>query len=152
MFPVSHTTKTALCWPPARQKLMDIAKLGRVIGHSAHSRKKQSEAMKRHDVAKREWLSTPKPSWPTEQVYVEDIRPRLSTVTIARIASILGISEPYAAEIRAGRYRPHPRHWQALAKLTGVDSVDQRAIVDKKHDPLTGGSSTPCLTIRCSRE
>jgi CRISPR-associated endonuclease Cas1 len=136
----------------SRQKLMDIAKLGRVIGHSAHSRKKQSEAMKRHEVAKREWLSTPKPSWPTEQIYTEEIQPRLSSVTIAKIASNLGISEPYAAEIRAGRYCPHPRHWQALAKLTGVDSVDQRAIVDKKHDPLTRGSGTPCLTIRCLRE
>jgi hypothetical protein len=49
-------------------------------------------------------------------------------------------------------YIAHPRHWQALAKLTGVDSVDQRAIVDKKHDLLTRGSSTPCLTIRCLRE
>jgi hypothetical protein len=101
---------------------MDIAKLGRIIGHTAHSRKKQSEAMKRHDMAKREWLSTPKPSWPTEQAYIEEIQPRLSTITIARIASTLGISEPYAAEIRAGRHRPHPRHWQSLAKLAGVIS------------------------------
>jgi CRISPR-associated endonuclease Cas1 len=106
----------------SRQKLMDIAKLGRIIGHSAQSRKKQSEAMKRHDVAKREWLSTPKPSWPTEQAYIEEIQPGLSTVTIARIALTLGISEPYAAEIRAGRHRPHPRHWQSLAKLAGVIS------------------------------
>jgi hypothetical protein len=78
-----------------RQKLMDIAKLGRIIGHSAHSRKKQSEAMKRHDVAKREWLSMPKPSWPTEKTYAEEIQPRLSTVTIAKIAATLGITEPY---------------------------------------------------------
>ena len=73
----------------SRQRLIDIAKLGRVIGHSAHSRKKQSEAMKRHDVAKREWPSTPKPSWPTEQVYLKEILPRLSTVTIAKIAPTL---------------------------------------------------------------
>jgi hypothetical protein len=26
----------------------------------------------------------------------------------------------YAAYIRAGRHRPHPRHWQALAGLVGV--------------------------------
>lgn len=77
----------------SRQKLMDVAKLGRVIGHSAHSRKKQSETMKRHDMAKREWLARPTPSWPTEKIYVEEIQPRLPTVKIVSIASTLGISE-----------------------------------------------------------
>lgn len=27
---------------------------------------------------------------------------------------------PYAADIRAGRRRPHPRHWLALAELAGI--------------------------------
>ena len=33
---------------------------------------------------------------------------------------------------RAGRHRPHPRHWQALAKLVGVslDVVRRAAISD----------------------
>jgi hypothetical protein len=31
----------------------------------------------------------PKPSWPTEQTYLNEIRPRLSTVTVAKIASML---------------------------------------------------------------
>lgn len=104
----------------SRQKLKDVAKLGRIIGHSAPSRRKQSETMKRHNMAKRVWLSMPKPSWPTEQTYVDEIQPRLSMVTIAKIASTLGISEPSTAEVRAGRYRPQPRHWQAFAKLAGV--------------------------------
>jgi len=52
-------------------------------------------------MAKREWLSTPKKSWPTGQIYVEEMQPRLSVIAIARIASSLGISEPYAAEVRA---------------------------------------------------
>jgi hypothetical protein len=33
---------------------------------------------------------------------------------------MLGFSESYAVVIRARRRRPHPRHWQALAKLVGV--------------------------------
>ena len=50
----------------------------------------------------------------------------VSTITIATISSTLGISEPYAAEIRAGRYRPHPRHWIPLAKLVGFTfALDQ---------------------------
>jgi outer membrane protein assembly factor BamB len=45
---------------------------------------------------------------------------KLSAVTISALASTLGVSEPYAADIRAGRHRPHPRHWGSLAKMVGV--------------------------------
>jgi hypothetical protein len=107
----------------SREKLIEIAKLGRIFGHNARSRKKQSETQRRHELAKREWRSMPKASWPTDQTYIETIQPRLQSVKIATIALTLGISEPYAAEIRAGRYRPHRRHWQALAKLAGVSSA-----------------------------
>jgi len=105
--------------------LIEVAKLGRIFGHSPESRKKQSETQRRHELDKREWRSMPKPSWPVEQTYIEEIQPRLPSVKIAKIALTLGISEPYAAEIRAGRYRPHPRHWRALAKLAGVGSAGQ---------------------------
>ena len=109
----------------SREKLIEVAKIGRIFGHSPESRKKQSETQRRHELAKREWRSMPKLPWPLEQTYIEEIQPRLPSVTIAKIALTLGISEPYAAKVRAGRYRPHPRHWQALAKLVGVDSAGQ---------------------------
>jgi CRISPR-associated endonuclease Cas1 len=106
----------------SREKLTELAKLGRIIAHSSQSRKKQSETMKRHEIAKRQWLSAPKASWPNEKTYLEDIQPRLPELKIVKIASTLGISEPYAAEIRAGRQRPHRRHWRALAMLVSLSS------------------------------
>lgn len=102
------------------KKLIEMAKLGRVVARSAQSRKKRAETQRQHEKAKRAWRLGPQPSWPTEQVYSDEIRPRLSTVMIAKIASTLGVSEPYAAMIRSGEYRPHPRHWLALAGLVGV--------------------------------
>jgi len=42
-----------------------------------------------------------------------------SSVTIAAIASALGVPEPHAADIREGRRRPHRRHWHRLAQLVG---------------------------------
>jgi uncharacterized membrane protein YoaK (UPF0700 family) len=39
------------------------------------------------------------------------------------IMSALGVSVTYAVAIRKGRRRPHPRHWEALARLVSV-SVD----------------------------
>jgi hypothetical protein len=61
--------------------------------------------------------------WLTEEAYVEKIQPRLASVTLSTISAIsstLGVSESYAADIRVGRHRPHPRHWQALADLVGL--------------------------------
>jgi hypothetical protein len=57
---------------------------------------------------------------PGENTYVRQIQPRLAAVTISALASALVVSAPYAADIRAGRHRPHPRHWQALAQIVGI--------------------------------
>ena len=60
----------------------------------------------------------------TEQAYRDKIQPRLAEVTVPAISKALGISRPYATDIRAGRRRPHPRHWLTLAQLVG-DSHDE---------------------------
>jgi membrane protease YdiL (CAAX protease family) len=57
-----------------------------------------------------------------DETYEQRIQPRLAGITYSAIASALGVSMPYAADIRAGRRRPHPRHWQTLAKLVGVSA------------------------------
>src|SRR5713101_6455806 len=101
----------------SREKLIELAKLGRAAARSSESRKRHSETQRRHEAAKRAWRSSPKPDWPDEDTYVRQIEPRLAAVTISALASTLGVSESYAADIRAGRCRPHPRHWQALAEL-----------------------------------
>ena len=66
------------------------------------------------------WDPSDKPEWLDEKAYGEKIQPRLVRVTIPVISSALSVSNPYAADIRAGRHRPHPRHWQTLAQLVGV--------------------------------
>jgi hypothetical protein len=38
------------------------------------------------------------------------------------LSSKLGISIPYAVDIRSARRIPHPRHWQTLARLVGISS------------------------------
>ncbi len=62
--------------------------------------------------------------WPTgvarQRDLVAKIRPLLAGIANSAIASALGVSLYYAADIRRGRRRPHPRHWQALAKLVGL--------------------------------
>jgi len=113
----------------SREKLIELAKVGREAAKSAESRRKHSETQQRHEAAKRAWRSSPKPAWPDENTYVEKVRPVLAMVTISTLAAKLGISESYAADIRAGRHRPHPRHWQALAELVGVSQELKASIM-----------------------
>jgi CRISPR-associated endonuclease Cas1 len=104
----------------SRESLIEAAKLGRVAGHSREARARQAEKQRRHAAELKAWNSSDRPDWLTEEIYRGKVQSRLSGITVRAISSVLGLSEPYAAEIRAGRYLPHPRHWQALAELVGV--------------------------------
>lgn len=104
----------------SRAGLIEAAKLGRVLGHSPEARAKQSEKQRRHAAALKAWNPSDLPKWLTEEACREKIQPRLAGITVPAISAALGVSEPYAAEIRVGRQRPHPRHWLALAKLGRV--------------------------------
>jgi len=61
------------------------------------------------------------PSWLTSDFYVEKVQPQLAEISAGAIASQIEVSRWYAGRIRQG-YRPHPRHWLALAKLVGVSN------------------------------
>jgi hypothetical protein len=54
-------------------------------------------------------------------VFSQQIQPLLADIPTAAIRSRIGVSRWYAGKIRHG-YRPHPRHWQALAELVSVSS------------------------------
>src|ERR1019366_965852 len=64
------------------------------------------------------------PKWPTEAAYKGQILPRLSKVPHSAIATALGVSKPYASEVRAGKRCPHSRHWQLLSKLVEVSKTE----------------------------
>jgi len=104
----------------SRKGLVEAAKLGRIAGHSPDARARQAEKQRGHAAAVKAWNRLDKPDWLTEQAYRTRIQPLLPGVTVPAIASALGVSEPYAAKIRAGRYEPHPRHWQILARIAGL--------------------------------
>ena len=94
--------------------------LGERAGHSPEARARQAEKQRRHTAALKAWHPSDKPDWLNEETYRAKIQPRLSGVKVPVLSSALGISEPCAAEIRAGRCLPHPRHWLTLARIVGV--------------------------------
>ena len=107
----------------AKKRMLQIAKLGRVATHTPKAEALRSATQRRHRATLKAWRSSECPSWLTEQVYRERIQPALRSITVSAIAAALDVSLPYATQIRAGRCRPHPRHWLALARLAGAGSA-----------------------------
>jgi CRISPR-associated endonuclease Cas1 len=100
--------------------LVDGARLGREVARGPLAQARRKETKRHHDLARQRWSSSDQPAWITEDFYATKIQPRLDRATLSQIASALAVSIPYASDIRRGRRRPHPRHWQLLAELIGV--------------------------------
>ena len=112
-----HTHCAACSVPVSKQRFIDVARKGRVASHSREAETSRAETQRRHSAAIHAWRPSELPEWLNEESYRTKIQPALAGITVPAIASALGISGPYATEIRAGKRRPHPRHWLALARL-----------------------------------
>jgi CRISPR-associated endonuclease Cas1 len=104
----------------ATEKLVKAAEKGRMLSHLPDATAKRIAGRRRHAAAIRAWKSTDQPEWLTEEVYRRDIQSKLASVKLPTLMAAMGISKPYAINIRSGKRVPHPRHWKALAQLTGV--------------------------------
>ncbi len=102
------------------ESLIAGAQLGRAISHGALAQARRKQTKRLHDLARSQWSPSSLPAWLTEEVYEKQVQPQLRTASLSQIAAVLGVSIPYASDIRRGRRRPHPRHWEALAELAGV--------------------------------
>jgi CRISPR-associated endonuclease Cas1 len=107
-----------------RVRMVDVARKGRIASRSPLSRARLSETQRRQTTACHRWNPGDQPKWLTEEVYTSRIQPRLANYSLSQIASAMGVSIPYASDIRRGGRRPHPRNWQALANLVGISSSE----------------------------
>jgi CRISPR-associated endonuclease Cas1 len=119
-----RTTRCALCESKeATRRLVQAAAHGRLLAHSADAQTRRAEARRRDLRALSKWKEAAQPTWLTEQFYAADIQPRLQYITLSTLSAALCVSRTYASNMRAGRRRPHPRHWLTLARLVGVDGA-----------------------------
>ncbi len=100
--------------------MAEVARSGRIAAHSAEAELSRSNTQRRNALARWEWQRSNAVAGIDQQAYDTQIKPQLRRVTNAAIALAIGVSLYYAAEIRRGRRRPHPRHWQRLADIVGV--------------------------------
>jgi CRISPR-associated endonuclease Cas1 len=103
----------------ATKRLVKVARAGRVAGHTPEAIAKEAATHRKHAQARTAWNPAKQPTWLTEQVFSEKIQPALAQASASAIAKRIGVSRWYAGRIREG-YRPHPRHWLALAQLVGI--------------------------------
>ena len=104
----------------ATDRLKDVAREGRVVAASPEVQARRSETQRGHAVARWGWTASSQPDWLTNEFYETRIQPLLANVPRSAIVSALGVSKPYASEVRSRKRRPHPRHWLMLAKLVGI--------------------------------
>jgi CRISPR-associated endonuclease Cas1 len=97
-----------------------VMTIGRASANSPEAQAKRSATQRRHERARAEWNPLDQPAWLTSTFYAEQIQPRVRGLARSTIRMALQVSEAYAAQIRAGNRRPHPRHWVALTKLIGL--------------------------------
>ena len=121
--PAGHRYCRACAVDVATEHIKAVGKAGRAAGQIAARSKltqiRRSNTQRRHALAKSAWSPASMPKWLTEAAYREQIQPRLRTVPLSAIASALGVSRPYASDIRAGKRSPHPRHWHRLWQVIG---------------------------------
>jgi hypothetical protein len=104
----------------AREALIQAARAGRLISHRPASEAKRTATRLRNARAEAVWNEKEHPRWLTDAFYLETIRPRLMSLTNGAVRAALGVSVGYAARVRRGTVRPHPRHWLSLAILAGA--------------------------------
>jgi CRISPR-associated endonuclease Cas1 len=108
----------------ATKRLVKVARAGRVAGHTPEAIAKEAATHRRHAQLRAAWNPAKQPAWLTDQLFSEKIQPLLAQASPSAIARRIGVSRWYAGRICEG-YRPHPRHWEALAKLVSVPGADR---------------------------
>ena len=90
-------------------KMQEVSAAGRAAAQSPEAQASRAETLRRNASAQKEWKS--KGESISEEAYEREILPRLPKLSISSIATALSVSLSYAADIRKGRRKPHPRHW-----------------------------------------
>ena len=105
----------------SRENMTYVALLRHAKPKSKKTKAHISKVLSDHAVANSWWEQSSLPRWLTEECYAQRIQPLLRGKKVREIAETMQVSQPYAAFVRSGRRRPHPRHWQDLAKLVRIE-------------------------------
>lgn len=101
----------------SKDRMVEVARMGRVAEDSPEAEARRADTKRRHDVARQAWVASMQPAGLDKETYIQKIQPRLASVANSAIASALGVSLYYAADIRRG---PELSPSEALAGVGGA--------------------------------
>jgi CRISPR-associated endonuclease Cas1 len=108
--------------PYATKQMSEASRIGRETANGPEARKKHAITARKNALAQQAWNPSDQPAWLTEKFYSENVQPVLTAMSVSAIARQICVSRWYAGRIREG-YRPHPRHWELLARLARVQNI-----------------------------
>jgi CRISPR-associated endonuclease Cas1 len=103
----------------ATKNMLDAARIGRQTANGPEAQLKRANTQRQNALAQHAWKPSHQPAWLTEKAFSENVQPLLGAMSASTIARQISVSRWYAGRIREG-YRPHPRHWETLARLVGA--------------------------------
>jgi hypothetical protein len=101
----------------ATTRMADVSRKGRSVAHTPEAQAERAKTQRENALAQHAWNRMKDAS---EKLDWEQIQQGLAHASTSAIARQIGVSRCYATLIRAGRRRPHPRHWRRLAELVGI--------------------------------
>jgi len=110
------------CATCAVTETRDNFDVGRKAAHTPEALAKRAETQRKQREAIRNWNPSQLPVWLTRGVYVKQVQPALARVKKKVIQDAIAVSEMHAHRIKGGTCVPHPRHWQALARLIEISA------------------------------
>jgi CRISPR-associated endonuclease Cas1 len=110
--------------PDCKNALIEAAEKGRLASHTSDAEAKRAKNRRENVAAQRAWIPSDQPRWLDKEAYLDKIRPRLAEMTVLTLRMTLCVSKGYATNIRSGKRIPHPRHWEKLARLVGIETAN----------------------------
>jgi hypothetical protein len=118
----AQSTKCVSCAAgDATKNMLRAARIGRQTANGPEAQVKRAIKARKNALAQHSWNSSYQMKWLTPEFFKQKVQPLLATLPMSAIRSSIKVSKWYASKIRQG-YRPHPRHWETLAKLAGISA------------------------------
>jgi CRISPR-associated endonuclease Cas1 len=119
----------------ATKNMLDAARIGRLTANGPEAQAKRAIKARKNALAQHSWKASDQSAWLNQELFEQKVQPLLAKVSMSVIRSSIGVSKWYASKIRQG-YRPHPRHWEALAELVGCceNNVDRSELKHHGHN------------------
>jgi CRISPR-associated endonuclease Cas1 len=118
------------CRPERRAEALTALQEARRVAQSRRTREgqdpsrseealaKQRLAMQRRRREERQWEEAGGEQQ-DPSVFIEQILPLIQPLSTLLLSRATGLSRSYCLDVRAGRYVPHPRHWEAFRAAAG---------------------------------